>query len=115
MQHAAARSAVIEDAADRAKAAAEVVSITLGVQRPTLTRRRGSLRELVLSIVAANEPSALAQPLPVQPSADATLLLTESDCAPPQAVLPILLRIAGLALIASGSGAAAYLAQSLIQ
>jgi hypothetical protein len=114
MQQAATRSAAIEDTADRAPAGGEVVSITLGVQRPTLARHRGTLRELMLSIVSAKERSAPAQPSPVPPSTEMTLLLTEADCAPPEAVLPILVRIATFALIASCSGAAAHLAQSLI-
>jgi hypothetical protein len=114
MQPAAARSAAIENTDDRAPVKGEVVSITLGVQRRASARHRGTLRELFLSIVAANELSARAQPLPAQPSTDMTLLLTEADCAPPEAVLPILVRIAAFALIASCSGAAAYLAQSLI-
>jgi hypothetical protein len=112
MQQAAARSA-IERTEDRAKTTGEVVSITLGVQRPALAPQQGTLRELILSIVSTNQRPTAVQPSSM-PATDATLLLTEANFAPPEAVLPILARIAAFALVASGSGAAAYMALSLI-
>jgi hypothetical protein len=113
MQQAAARSASIENVPRRAPSSGEVVPITLGVQRVPFQRHRGTLRELILSIVSASEQAAPAEP--VLASADATLLLlTEGDFAPPEAVLPLVLRIAGLAVLASGCGAAAQLALALI-
>lgn len=114
MQHATARSTVTEDRSDRARPTGEVVSITLGVQRPAPARSRSTLRELVLSIVSASERTARAQAAPAQTSPEATLLLGEADCAPPESVVPILARIASFALLAACTGAAAYLAQSLI-
>lgn len=111
MQHAAARSAPIENAPHAASPSGEVVPITLGVQRLTVQRQHGTLRELILSIVSANEP---AEPVPVQASANATLLLTDAEFAPPEALLPLMLRIVGFAVVASGCGAAAHFVLALI-
>ena len=111
MQQATARSASVEQKIDRPLASAEVIPITLGIERTTSPRRHGSFRELILSIVSANAP---AQPAPVQTSAEATLLLTEADFAPPEAVLPIVARVAALAACAIGAGAVVYFALALI-
>jgi hypothetical protein len=115
MPHAATRSAPVEHTSDRAPVTADIVPITLGVQRLARSRHRGTLRELILSIVAGMEPPAPVEPALAQASSPpATLLLTEADFAPPDAVASILMRVAGFAVLASGCGAAAYLAMSLL-
>jgi hypothetical protein len=114
MQHAAARSASNDNASHRAAPSGNVIPITLGVQRRTTQRHRVTLRELFLSIVSASEQAAPLEPIPVTASANPTLLLTEADFAPPEGLLPLILRIAAFAVLASACGAAAQFALALI-
>lgn len=113
MQHRRTRSSTTD-----ATGSADTLQITLGFQRqpyPQLvTGARTplrSLRDILLSSKIA-EPEPI--PMAASASAEPALLLTEADFAPPEQVLPTVMRIATFAAAAIGSGAVAYFALTLL-
>jgi hypothetical protein len=111
MQHRKARSSSIESTGT-----ADTVQITLGFQRqpyPQLVSGGRTplrtLRDILLSSKIA-EP----EPMPLAASAEPLLLLTEADFAPPEHMLPTVMRIATFAAAAIGLGAIAYFALTLL-
>jgi hypothetical protein len=88
----------------------EAPSIKLGVEPRAISTGRGMLRDLLALMSHNAEP----QPVPATASAEPALLLTEADFAPPENVLPVLMRIAAFIGCGIAAGAVAYLVVSLI-